>query len=383
MASVCPSPLASAAHERRDILGLPLLVSGACRPPLPRLLYPGEPPVDCPPARPRPDATSPRTDRERRPSSQLCSSSSVSVHSAPGGAGSTVQGAWSMQNSVTVHQAAEKSVPVTETSLCGLQHALDGPTRNTTTPTTESHDQPCACVTTTTESHDQLCACVTSTTGSHGHPFTCVTVTTGSHDQPCVCATSTTESHDHPRFCVTLSSAHTPDESTPPVGSEGKPSTTSPASTAVAHSVSHSQSCGVSADGGVRLTHSRSMFVTNTTKPVSGIPARGPAVRREIVCDFEKELTFQPKMNNRSLRIVSRKCSTGVPVVNRLLQARKNSSNKHIDQLTFAPKLNATSLKLAQERAARMAEVIKNVYRFKRGRAIWKSLYCKLESFRW
>lgn len=83
-----------------------------------------------------------------------------------------------------------------------------------------------------------------------------------------------------------------------------------------------------------------------------------PTCRRRVLTDYEKNLTFKPKLNNHSLRIASRNSRNTLPLINRLSEVRKNQQ-PHYDQehLTFAPKLNPLSLKLAHERASKMPEV--------------------------
>ena len=84
-----------------------------------------------------------------------------------------------------------------------------------------------------------------------------------------------------------------------------------------------------------------------------------PTTRRRILTDYERDLTFKPKLNTYSLKIASRNSRLSLPVINRLSETRKNDSLPRYDQehLTFAPKLNPLSLKLAHERASRMSEV--------------------------
>ena len=84
-----------------------------------------------------------------------------------------------------------------------------------------------------------------------------------------------------------------------------------------------------------------------------------PTYRRRILTDYEKNLTFKPKLNDYSLKIASRNARLSLPLVHRLSEVRRNESLPHYDKehLTFAPKLNPLSLKLAHERAARMPEV--------------------------
>ena len=83
-----------------------------------------------------------------------------------------------------------------------------------------------------------------------------------------------------------------------------------------------------------------------------------PTCRRRVLTDYERNLTFKPKLNNYSLKIASRNARYSLPLVNRLSEIRKNQL-PHYDQehLTFVPKLNPISLKLAHERASKMPEV--------------------------
>lgn len=83
-----------------------------------------------------------------------------------------------------------------------------------------------------------------------------------------------------------------------------------------------------------------------------------PSCRRNLVADFEKHLTFRPKLNDYSLKIVSKTARNSVPVVHRLLEGRKALQISPYEQnLTFQPKLNTLSVKLAQERTTRIPEV--------------------------
>ena len=84
-----------------------------------------------------------------------------------------------------------------------------------------------------------------------------------------------------------------------------------------------------------------------------------PTHRRRILTDYEKDLTFKPKLNNYSLKMASRNARLSLPLVHRLSEVRRNESLPRYDQehLTFAPKLNPLSLKLANERALKMPEV--------------------------
>ena len=80
--------------------------------------------------------------------------------------------------------------------------------------------------------------------------------------------------------------------------------------------------------------------------------------RRRILCDFEKELTFRPKLNDNSLKLASKSTRNSLPVVHRLSSmAEGKKKSVYQEDLTFVPKLNALSLKLAQERSNRMPEV--------------------------
>lgn len=83
-----------------------------------------------------------------------------------------------------------------------------------------------------------------------------------------------------------------------------------------------------------------------------------PTCRRRVLTDYEKNLTFRPKLNSHSLRIASKHSHNSLPLLSRLSKNRKNPL-PHYDRehLTFAPKLNPLSLKLAHERASKMSEV--------------------------
>ncbi len=83
----------------------------------------------------------------------------------------------------------------------------------------------------------------------------------------------------------------------------------------------------------------------------------GKLIQKRIICDFEKDLTFRPTLNEHSMRLASKKQRNSVPLVHRLLEARRSIPDPYEHRLTFAPKLNPASLKLAQERATKMSEV--------------------------
>lgn len=88
------------------------------------------------------------------------------------------------------------------------------------------------------------------------------------------------------------------------------------------------------------------------------VPERG--THKRWVADYEKEWTFQPKLNHASLRILSQTGHSSVPVTHRLYEKRlvqSHSQHRLRDDFTFSPKLNAVSLRMAQERAERLPEV--------------------------
>lgn len=101
----------------------------------------------------------------------------------------------------------------------------------------------------------------------------------------------------------------------------------------------------------------------NREQPLAGssdedrAPKR-PSCRRNLAKELEKELTFRPELNQKSLKIASRSTRQSVPLLCRLTERRKQyvngiSSNGY----TFAPKINAHSIRLAQERAGKIQEV--------------------------
>ena len=115
------------------------------------------------------------------------------------------------------------------------------------------------------------------------------------------------------------------------------------------------------------LTHSnsgrllsRSQTTLNRTRSRSLTDQTGSPVHKRMICDFEKDLTFRPRLNDYSLKLVSQSTRKTVPLMNRLLEAKKSVADPYDERLTFAPKLNPTSLKMAQERAAKMPEVCTN-----------------------
>ena len=82
-----------------------------------------------------------------------------------------------------------------------------------------------------------------------------------------------------------------------------------------------------------------------------------PPCCRRLTQRFAEELTFRPKLNETSLKLVSRLPRSTRPVVTRLSESKKNKESCCNSNHTFSPKLNALSLKLAQERAVRQEEV--------------------------
>ncbi len=104
--------------------------------------------------------------------------------------------------------------------------------------------------------------------------------------------------------------------------------------------------------------------VPTSNKQAQALAAASPtsttACRRNLLQEFEKDLTFRPKLNNYSLRIVARNPRTSIPVVHRLLEARgavSKDGRGYQKSCSFAPKMNALSVKLAQERVSRKPEV--------------------------
>ena len=83
-----------------------------------------------------------------------------------------------------------------------------------------------------------------------------------------------------------------------------------------------------------------------------------PSCRRNLAKELEKELTFRPELNQRSLKIASRSTRQNVPLLCRLTERRKQYVNGVLSNgYTFAPKINAHSVRLAQERAGKIQEV--------------------------
>ena len=80
-----------------------------------------------------------------------------------------------------------------------------------------------------------------------------------------------------------------------------------------------------------------------------------PSCRRSLAKELEKELTFKPELNRRSLKIASQSTRHNVPLLCRLTERRKNSMKGN--GYSFMPKINRNSIKLAQERADKMHEV--------------------------
>lgn len=79
-----------------------------------------------------------------------------------------------------------------------------------------------------------------------------------------------------------------------------------------------------------------------------------PSCRRNLARELERELTFRPELNQRSVKIAS--CSTRqcIPLLCRLTERRRKAEQS---KFSFAPRINPHSVKLAQERAGKIDEV--------------------------
>lgn len=85
-----------------------------------------------------------------------------------------------------------------------------------------------------------------------------------------------------------------------------------------------------------------------------------PLCRRNLARELDKEFTFKPELNQKSLKMASRSTRQEVPLVCRLTERRvKPPANKPQEHsgYTFAPRINPRSIKLAQERAEKIDEV--------------------------
>jgi tubulin monoglycylase TTLL3/8 len=80
-----------------------------------------------------------------------------------------------------------------------------------------------------------------------------------------------------------------------------------------------------------------------------------PSCCRKLIHQFENELTFHPKLNPVSLRMMHQRINHQ-PLITRLSEV-KRKVHPYDKNLTFSPKLNATSIKLAQQRAGKIHEV--------------------------
>lgn len=86
--------------------------------------------------------------------------------------------------------------------------------------------------------------------------------------------------------------------------------------------------------------------------------SKRPSCRRNLAREqLEKELTFKPELNQKSLKIASRSTRQCVPLVCRLTERRKRAEHSNY---SFAPRINPHSIKLAQERAGKIDEVSNN-----------------------
>ena len=78
--------------------------------------------------------------------------------------------------------------------------------------------------------------------------------------------------------------------------------------------------------------------------------------RRNLARELEKELTFRPELNQRSVKLASRSMRQCVPLLCRLTERRRKAEQ---NSFSFAPRINAHSVKLAQERAGKIDEVLR------------------------
>ncbi len=85
------------------------------------------------------------------------------------------------------------------------------------------------------------------------------------------------------------------------------------------------------------------------------LATKRPSCRRNLAKELERELTFKPELNQRSLKIASRSTRQNVPLLCRLTERRKKYANGN--GYSFMPKINPHSVKLAQERAEKIQEV--------------------------
>ena len=83
-----------------------------------------------------------------------------------------------------------------------------------------------------------------------------------------------------------------------------------------------------------------------------------PLCRRNLAKELDKEFTFKPELNQKSLKMASRSTRQEFPLVYRLTE-RRAKANRKLEQsgYTFAPRINPRSIKLAQERAGKIDEV--------------------------
>ena len=123
-------------------------------------------------------------------------------------------------------------------------------------------------------------------------------------------------------------------------------------------------------DEEVALLDKKEKIMDDDDKQISAVEINGG--RREVVpvkqqstratywrrvADYEKEWTFQPKLNHVSLRLAAQAARSSLPVTHRLYERRTQSITSLHENFTFCPKLNAASLRLAEERAQRLPEV--------------------------
>ena len=102
-------------------------------------------------------------------------------------------------------------------------------------------------------------------------------------------------------------------------------------------------------------------LVEETSPPQNAYDNRlkkAASCRRNLSKELEKELTFKPELNQRSLKIFSRSTRQYVPLMSRLTEKRKKAVMRERDSAyTFAPHINPNSVKLAHERAGKIEEV--------------------------
>ena len=136
---------------------------------------------------------------------------------------------------------------------------------------------------------------------------------------------------------------------------DSKSATTTPKSSPKEGSGSNSSGESRESQSEPKKTHSNASKAGAVR--ASGLPEQCTC-RRNLLKEFEGNLTFRPAMNRNSMKIAAKNTRKNVPLEQRLLETKKREKRALMERAyTFSPHLNPYSIKLARDRASRQQEV--------------------------